>query len=474
MMTTVYERIEKGEKYNIKIYTPVREKILHFSRYFSEVFTYTDYDNESHVLIIAPTNSGKTSAIINQALQTEEYLLIVCSELVPAMQVAKQYDLPLYCKDTEKLFSELPNKCVTIYNHLEKFHTGYTSQYTVILDESHCLITDQAFRENIIDDIQADLTVFPKIRLLTGTHLKSQYFERYLHIIGVSKQQNNKLALINYDNELATIIEITKKYVLENKKVMIYLQNISQQLSQLIDAFNNLHISITILNSGTIKNDNEVITQEIFSTDVLITSYRQSYNINMENVVFISADCFDIVSIVQAIARVRQPLYKAFLLTNANYDNAVNHNFNELYLTLQSYYTGVISSLLHNEKDKLNDYLSLQAVMKKQYTDMQNLLKYQMQIDNLKLAYYVYRDICNLTKKNLYLLISGLTTYNITIEKDLYRVNEQVLPLTKINTEIKQEKDTVLLKHVFDVLKPVETLKKNNYYSRIRRKNTFS
>lgn len=427
----------------------LRKIELPFKRYLSDAFHLKDYEEESRMIISSPTNTGKSSTVIRQALAKEEYLIILCSELIPAMQVSKEYNLPLHWAgnkldpDTKQL--------VTIYNHLPYFQNKGKPKHKIVLDEVHALVTD-AYRDETIKAMVRSLAFFKKVICLTGTLIESKFFNNYYLIQGLPELEPIKASLVRYDNDIATVTKMTSHYVLkEQKQVMIYLQDVSNKLPKLTQALYESGItSITLLNSDTVRDlgpnsGQSVIDNERFDTEVLITTYRQSYNLLNKDLVYICFPNTDVVSIAQSIIRARNPLYKAFILTNADVDE---YEYDATYKALYSYYEDKANELIFHTQsegynnDQITAYLDEDANGK--------LIQYNQSIDHLAVAYQAYRDINGLMGYDRKLLITALSKFNVEIIKEYYDKSVK-LDLAKTKTT-----DETYLEEITEILTAIE------------------
>lgn len=427
----------------------IRKVELPFKQYLSEKFHLKDYEEESRMIINSPTNTGKTSTVIKQALAKEEYLIVLCSELIPAMQVAKEYNLPLHYAgnnldpDTKQL--------VTIYNHLPYFQNKGKPKHKVLLDEVHALVTD-AYRDDTIKAMARSLSFFKKVICLTGTLIESKFFNHYYLIQGLPEIEPIKASLVRYENDIATVTKMTSHYVLrENKQVMIYLQDVSDKLPKLTQALTEAGISsITTLNSGTIRDlgpnsGQSVIDNERFDTEVLITTYRQSYNLLNEDLVYICFPNTDVVSIAQSIIRARKPLHKAFILTNAEADE---YDYDATYKALYSHYEDKANELIFHTQSEGYNNDQITAYLDE---DMNGkLIQYNQSIDHLAVAYQAYRDINGLMGYDRKLLVTALSKFNVEIIKEYYDKSTK-LDLAKTKTT-----DETYLQEIEEILNAIE------------------
>lgn len=426
-----------------------RKQTLTFSQYLRDVFHLKDYEEESRMIINSPTNTGKSSTVIQQALAKEEYLIVLCSELIPAMQVAKEYHLPLHYAGNK--LDPNTKQLVTVYNHLPYFQNKGKPKHKVILDEVHSLVTDN-YRDETIKAMVRSLSFFKRVICLTGTLIESKFFNSYLLIEGKPETPPIEASLVKYQNDIAAVTKMTSHYVLkENKQVMIYLQDVSQKLPKLTQALYEAGISsITFLNSDTIRdlganNGQSVIENQRFETEVLITTYRQSYNLLNDDLVYICFPNTDVVSIAQSIIRARKPLHKAFILSNAENDEL---DYNTTYKALYSHYEDTANELLYHTQNE--DYNNDQITAYLDEDENGKLIQYNQTIDHLAVAYQAYRDINNLMIHDRKLLVSALSKFNVEIIKTYYD-NSTKLDLAKTKTD-----DTIYLEEIKEILDAIE------------------
>lgn len=429
-----------------------RKVTLGFNRYLRDVFKYDTWKGESHLILESQTNTGKTSAVLKEWLANEEYVIVLCSELLPAMQVAAEYNLPLHWPFGGSKLDPDTKQLVTVYNHLSDFNQKGKPKHVVVLDESHSLVTDLAYREEVISKLMKSLHFYKQVICLTGTHVKSKFFNQYLLIEGKSNTPPVKASLVKYQNDIAAVTKIASHYVLrEGKKVMIYLQDTDTKLPRLTQALYKAGItSIALLNSGTIddlglSNGQQIIDEERFDTEILITTYRQSYNLKMKDVVFICFPDTDIVSIAQSIVRVREPLYKAFILSNANKED---YDYEETYTAFYNYYEEQANTLLYQiQFEQWNEY-QIASFLEEEKNG--KLIIFNQFLDHLKIAYKAYVDTNHVMRFDRRLLKTALAKYNVEIIEEFYDKS------TKLNLDKSKTDVEVYLQDIVEILDALE------------------
>lgn len=410
------------------------EHHIKMDSYVAHTAYFDDYDNWGSYwrrLVVAPTGGGKTKAVIEHVLANEEQVLILVDNLMLGRQIAAKYDLPFHCAETPQK-STTP-RVVTVYNHVAHF---CNPRRVVIFDETHSQIAQLGFRRECIEDLVAVLDGFDRVIGLTGTFIPSQTFRDW-HITFFERTtaQPTTLTLVRYPH-LKNVIEIVARLalqeVMDGRQVLIYLQNKGSLLDELMAQLKVYMPNrvLGMLNSETVGEElnlnSDVINDQRFVADVLVTSYAQGYSILNENVSFICFPNVDYISLVQAIARVRTPLVKAYFLTNAT---DKSKTFNDAWDEVSDTYVEKAYTLWSKYRQMTRSERHFHALVKHD-SEAINLIGFGHKVNFDEVAYRTISEISSLMKDDLLLLTTTLAQFGIDVSKQMVWSNED---LNKLN-----------------------------------------
>lgn len=190
-------------KIQIESYIP-QEKI-------EEILT----NKKKHVLISAPTGSGKTTAILNAALKLNLNVIFTVPNKAVVAQIKKERGFELgasYENIPIKEQMEIYNVVVSTINKLEQIPDHWDlSNYILICDEKHTHVTTVGFRAEHIYMINKMKARFKKVIDVTAT-VEPLYLEEYEEKIYFIKKDTKK-----YDINI-TVTELEKKEKTKNKR----------------------------------------------------------------------------------------------------------------------------------------------------------------------------------------------------------------------------------------------------------------
>lgn len=322
--------------------------ILSYSKSFVQR-TYASYlvvgdtDLQDKTLIVAPTGSGKTTAVVNTLLESGRRLLIV----TPTIALAKQIGAAKYDADGNVTRRELPVHyaghpisntepvVVTVYDHI---YTFAKDGRTLVVDEIHNLITALSYRADTIKKLRKTFTYFRHIIGLTGTHIDSRFWADW-NIIKYEPATPKRVILTRqpyYETTLyAEAAQTIKHFVARGKQVFVYLPDKSAKLDKTVAELAARGVtSVSTLNSTTLRSGEldltgaiEVIDTGYFTSKVLITTFAEGISILNTNTAYVALGDPDFVSIAQSMARLRNTPTDAVLFSNAHKTGAGDYIF---------------------------------------------------------------------------------------------------------------------------------------------------
>lgn len=414
------------------------------NRYVSELnFLETDYllRPRFKLLLDSATNTGKTHYVMNTCLDKVDKVLFLADTKILGEQMANKYNLPFHSADTP--VRGIPNQCVTIYDHIWKFAPNGIGEHLVILDEAHSLITQRSFRRNTLVHLVAGLEMFDRVIGLTGSFIPSHGWNDWDIIrIKAKDLSPNQVKFIGYEDELTTMCNIALKEVSSNRQVVIYLQDKSIKLpilKQMLIAKGITPDNITCVNSDTINPDGEmdivegrnIILNEDFTEQILITTYSQGYNISPKTTkefAFICEPNRLVVDIIQAMNRIRHGLKSAWILSNAT---EANLNYLDALQYYEDEYRKQAKKVIHDAiKARKSPVWMTNYIREKQ---MNTLISPYFQIEDFEVTAQALDTIQHKAKKDVNLLQSGLNFYGTNVETCIEETFDQEINDTLTN-----------------------------------------
>lgn len=437
------------------------------NRYVSELdFLETDYllRPRFKLLLDSAVNTGKTHYVMNTCLDKVDKVLFLADTKILGEQMANKYHLPFHCADTP--IKGIPNQCVTIYDHIWKFAPNGIGEHLVILDEAHSLITQRSFRRNTLVHLVAGLEMFDRVIGLTGSFIPSHGWNDWDIIrIKAKDLSPNQVKFIGYEDELTTMCNIALKEVSSNRQVVIYLQDKSLKLpilKQMLITKGITADNITCVNSDTLNPEGEmdivegrnIILNEDFTEQILITTYSQGYNIapkTPKEFAFICEPNRLVVDIIQAMNRIRTGLKSAWVLSNAT---EINLNYLDALQYYEDEYRKQAKKVIHDAiKARKSPTWMSNYIREKQ---MNTLISPYFQIEDFEVTAQALDTIQHKAKKDVNLLQSGLDFYGTNIETSEETFNQE------IKEELTDQTDEEFLQ-VFYQLKEVGNRLKGKY-----------
>jgi hypothetical protein len=401
-------------------------------------------------IIISGTNSGKSTYIIKEAKEQCEKFIFVVDTIALGKQLAKKFDLPFHYSGN-KVDPNTP-QVITLYNWLGYFYNEDNLDRLLIIDEIHTLVTARKYRKAHILDFIEELSYYDRIIGLTGTFIKSRWFDDFFIDNCQSDKPKVDATVVRFNDDVQKVAGLTKQAIDEGKQVFIYLQSKSEdgKFGRLISLLSDHGItSIKALNSNTVNDEenlegaSEVLETESFSSEVLISTYSQGYSINNPNVVYICFPQVSYVDIAQSIARLRNKPSKSYILSNAWLSNDL---FDSAY---DEVYQSIVNQCRLEQKEakrKAKSERHFQRFMEKKNTGKYFLT--QEMIDDNLIALDTVEVLTEKMQKDLGLLQSALSHYGVIISEAKQVVTPVIKDETK-NQELETEDPNKLVNLMF-------------------------
>lgn len=320
-------------------------KTINYKHKLSETRFLEDFDFNSNfkLSIDAPTGSGKSYYLLDYLKKNKIPFLFATDTLFLMNSLANRHAICYYCATEKESFNE--QQLITVYQHIPKF---INRDMTLIIDEAHSLVTDYEWRKGTVENTLTFMQGFKRVIFLSGTPVLSEdeAYKGTIQIKAIPDEiQNRELEVVRYKDIVGAIITLSVQARNDGfVPVISYLDK--------SDGLNNLRLyleaagfkKIALINSLTIKktggenikdemniendieiNDNPTYHEQLMLTgkvdaDVIITTYRQGYDIKGNNyrlIIAPSKNRQSYTDIVQMINRFRDmPEIKSYLLSN--------------------------------------------------------------------------------------------------------------------------------------------------------------
>lgn len=300
------------------------KKVIHYKKFIGESDFLSLDDEKYKYVIVSGTGSGKTSYILEKLKRENRPFIFLVDTIALGLNLSKKFDIPFHYSGN-KVHIGYP-QVITLYNHLGAFYSEENLDRVVIIDEIHSLITARRYRKEHILELIAELSYYDKIIGLTGTFIHSQWFDNFTILQCENNKGKQTITIVRYSNAVSKAAEITQKALNDGKQVFIYIQSksISGEYGKLITTLKENGIEkISVLNSETIKDEfefegaKEIVEDERFEAEVLISTYSQGYSLKNPAVVYICFPEINYIDIIQSIARLRKTPSSINILNNA-------------------------------------------------------------------------------------------------------------------------------------------------------------
>lgn len=297
--------------------------------------------------LVAIPGFGKSTSILQLMLENNYKFLYVAATKDTADQLAlkcqelgfnKPFNKPLVIHgNSDDTFTNIPDQCITIYDHFSKFVDGkLLSDKICIIDEAANLILQREykFRYKAIRKMELKLKYFKKVVFMSATPIDYRAYGDNLEVIKIEDNSpSTTLFAVPFGtySEMKDIAEICKHEILtQGKQVVVYLQSLGEQLSELKQYLRQLNIkSISFYNSqeqrwklelenGTIETEPlDIKGTSKVKGNVLITTYSDGISILNEGFSFISCSKADYHTVYQAMNRFRKGCARYYVMSNA-------------------------------------------------------------------------------------------------------------------------------------------------------------
>lgn len=439
------------------IYHSKEVEVMTCDRYVSETNLLEPYKQASQfkLIIDCPTNSGKSKYVLETCLSSFNRFIYLADTVLLGTQIATKYGLPFHSADNP--LSEMPNQFVTIYDHAWKFAPDKPSDYVLVVDELHSIITQRGFRLETLKDLVSSFEMFDRVIGLTGTYIPCDGWNDWSKIkIQVKNLPKHLVQFVRYDDELSTMVNLAVKAVTENNhQVLIYLQNKSDKLKKLKNALKAKGLSVVCVNADTTKKGDfdftegrEIVLTEDFSQQVCITSYAQGYNIaptTDKQFTFICEPNRLNVDVVQAMNRIRTGLINVYVLSNADQPSL---KYDESLITFTKHEKEHARQVYKaaKEKNRSNNW-TLRYIKNQQLDEVIT----PFGIDYFHLTYNVLERLKTKLSKDQLLLETSYQAYDLETEFNANEFDTEII-------EIEEEDSTNFLNEFYRLLESEKRL----------------
>lgn len=410
-------------------------------------------DSNYKRIIISGTNSGKTHYVINEAKEQCQKFIFVVDTIALGKQLSKKFGLPFHYSGN-KVDPNTP-QVITLYNWLGYFYNEDNLDRLLIIDEIHTLVTARKYRKDHIIDFIEEMSYYDRIIGLTGTFIKSKWFDDFFIDNCQSDKPKVEATVVRFNDDVQKVAGLTKQAIDDGKQVFIYLQSKDPKgkFGRLVSLLNDHGItSIKGLNSVTVKEEEnlegvtEILETELFSSQVLISTYSQGYSINNANVVYICFPEVSYIDIAQSIARLRNLPHKAYILSNAWLESSL---FESAY---DDAYRAIVNQCRLEQKEakvKAKSQRHFQRFMEKKSTG-KYFLNLETIDDNL-IALDTVETLTDNMQKDLGLLKSALDHYGVNIGS-VERLSTPLIREEETNQDLETEDPNKLVSLMFQYL----------------------
>jgi hypothetical protein len=445
-------------------------------------------ENNEHktIGIKAPTGSGKTTAIINYAVENNKKIIFLVPYYSMALQQATQNKLKgfigLHQDHNEKNETiKKTTRIIATYDQLQKIvdikGADNIKEYMLIIDEYHNLITQYDLRYNAINTIIDYKEAFSRVVYLSGTYeglnientkiyeFKPKYQRKNNYIISTCKNNEGLEYLLN---ELKEIDTTTGKYLVFVNNIET-IREIKEKLEE--QGIEKIY-TLTALNKHneimeTIANEEKLKETGVYITTSVICDGINLKDKDVKKIYIYKVQ--DIYQMGQYIARVRNTepdiihiiepkkidnieTYKDFMKSTTELLKQIVDPINknrieamEQGINLDEYYIKELKRLPIYEEEKFIKY--------NKYTKLYDIDYFKMTkayLDRLN------PRIMSNPKAIQQALLKFYPKLNIKIEQaKLKELNEKIEP--KENTKDKLVK--YLIKHDYDTIKEIKQYK---------------
>ena len=430
---------------------------LNYNKHLSETgFLETlDFNARFKISIEAPTGCGKSYYLLDYLKRNNIPFLYATDTLFLMEGLANRHGIPYYCAaDRSK---EEERQLITVYQHIPKF---IRKGMTLIIDESHSLVTDYNWRRETIENTLTAITGYDRVILLSGTPLLSNdsAYNNMEQVRAIPNEvSRRKLWITRYSQNLeGAILQLAGKIKEEGYIPVLSLLDKSDKLDTIIErlptvGFNKIAVINSLTNKktrgkevkgeGEMENDievegnpdyyNQLITTGKVDADIIITTYRQGYDIKGDNYKLIiapSKNRHSYTDIIQVMNRFRDcAASEGYLLCNNPYEE---QEFN--YKNVHSCILNKITLETRKEFNRIQtlekDYRAIKLDQRLNCNYFSQFIYSNPYINHQKIANITYNNMNNIAYNNLYRMKKILETFNIDMElsKDCMDLKEKI------------------------------------------------
>ena len=428
--------------------------------------------------IKAPTGAGKTTAIINYAVEENKKIIFLVPYYSMALQQATQNKLKGFIglhqehKETEETIKEATKIIATydqLYNIIKVKGVEELGDYLLVVDEYHNLITQYDFRYKRINTILNYKEAFNKVIYISGTYEGLNIENNKIYEFKPKHQRKNNYIIKTCKNKegLGHLINELKGIGASAGKYLVFINNI-EVIKQVQEELQGINNNIHILTAG---NKNNPIMDNIYNEECLkedgiyLTTSLICDGINIKDKDIKGVYIYgvsDIYQIGQYIARFRSVEPDIIHIVEPKrikdvekYEEYINSNENIIEQIIQPLNRNREELIKQGEdlKEHYNKELKGVYIFEEEKFIKLNQLTNLLDIDRFKLtASYLERlnkRILTNPKAIKEALLKFYPSINITIEKA--KQGEEV----EKNTRDKKELVDIVLKYDYDIIRGV-------------------
>ena len=435
---------------------------LNYNKHLSETgFLETlDFNARFKISIEAPTGCGKSYYLLDYLKRNNIPFLYATDTLFLMEGLANRHGIPYYCAADRSKEGE--RQLITVYQHIPKF---IRKGMTLIIDESHSLVTDYSWRRETVENTLTAMTGYDRVILLSGTPLLSNdsAYNGIEQVRAIPKEvSKRKLWVTRFSQNLeGAILQLAGMIKEEGYIPVLSLLDKSDKLDTIIErlpnhGFNKIAVINSLTNKktrgkdvkgeGEMENDIEVegdpgyydqlITTGKVDADIIITTYRQGYDIKGDNYKLIiapSKNRHSYTDIIQVMNRFRDcTTSEGYLLCNNLYEEQ-EFNYQQVYSTILNKITQKTRTEFNRIQTLENDYRAIKLDQQLNCNYFSRFIYSTLYMNHQKIANTTYNNMNNVAYNNLYRMKRILETFNIDMElsKDCMDLKEEIEPKEK-------------------------------------------
>lgn len=352
-----------------------------------------DFNSSFKIGIECPTGGGKSFYLLDYMKQRGIPFIFATDTLLLGRRLASRHECGFYCAEDRSCYEE--EQLITVYQHIPKFMHRDT---TLIIDEAHSIVTDYSWKRDAIEQLLTVACGYKRIILLSGTPLYSgDSFYEGLEIRRARLREplERQLRIVNYAELVGGIVELVKtlKGKDEKKQIVVSLLDKSDKLPVLVSELHKSGVEkIAVINSvskkpkkkgankgetqGEITEETDIeinenaehyhslLTTGRIDAEVIITTYRQGYDLNgtdYELIIAPGKNRQSYTDIVQMMNRFRDmPQLPAYILLNDEIGTVTEFNLERDYARGVQEYTEEAEKLLERKKMQESNYRKMQ------------------------------------------------------------------------------------------------------------------